>query len=312
MNLYNIPGDDGKTKRKTDFLQLLQAQNGYVDGATDYCLLIPYAKQHSIPEESRFWLAYLYGLSYSGTTTIQLFESFPSLNCINPKDLKAFWKSEKDHLWFNPDKKYIKNNDQLIPAIKSLYKRSGGDLITYLKGWLKQGFDQTYKEIQANWAYFGPHGAYLFFDAIYGLCPSYYSDPSALDWKHCGKTVPEGMAHLLYMDEAIENPQLHDYERYNKIVKKLVQKSGQPMVIVESTLCAYRKLFKCSRYHGYYADRMLEECLHTEPYLKQLGIDIWDYRKQTIPKYLRGEANNWQGIRKKLLPLYVETGEIDA
>ena len=155
-------------------------------------------------------------------------------------------------------------------------------------------------------------GAYLLFDAIYGLCPTYYTDPSGIDWVHCGKTVPEGMAHMLYLDEIIAEKQQHDYVRYDKLVQKLMQKSHQPMVIVESTLCAYRKLFKCTRYHGYYADRMLKECESTASSLQHLGIDVWKLRKQSIPKYLRGESNDWKGIRPELLNRYVTTGELNG
>lgn len=313
MDLYHIPGDNGINTRRNDVLKLLQPENGYIDGATDYCLLIPYAKElRQLPTENRFWLAYLYALSYSGTTAIQLFEAFPELDTIQPKDLRKFWDSNKPQLWFNPDKKYIKNNDQVVPAIKSLYQQSQGELIPYMQKHLRQGMDHMYHEIIQSWKYFGPHGAYLFFDAIYGLCPEYYTDPSGIDWAHCGKTVPEGMAHMLYLDEVVTEKQQHEYVRYDKLVQKLIQKSQQPMVIVESTLCAYRKLFKCTRYHGYYADRMLEECESTASLLQQLGIDVWKLRKQSIPKYLRGESNNWKGIRKGLLNLYLTTGEFDV
>lgn len=307
---YYIPKDDNKTFRRKVFLQLLDSSNlGYVDGATDYCLLLPFADEYNLTQEDRIWLAYLYGLSYSGTTAIRFYVEFPSLASIHPKKLNKFWKEQKETLWFNPDKKYLKNNDQVVEAIKGVYKITHKNIGCYMTPILEQGFNIAYKEIQKNWRFFGPHGAYLFFDALYGLCPQLYSDPTHLDWKNCGKTVVEGMAHLLYLDDAVETKQ-HDYDRYNKMVDKLAEKTGEPKVIIESTLCAFRKLFKGTRYLGYYADRMLEECYATNEILDAIGIDIWSYRKQTVPDYLRGETHDWTGIRKERCKIFLETGEL--
>lgn len=304
--IYSIPNDDYKTFRRKCFFELLGTED-YVDGATDFCLLLPFAKYNNLSIAERLWIAYLYGLSYSNTTAIRLFCEFNSLDNIKYKQLSAFWNNEKSTLWFNPDKKYIKNNNQVIPAISSLRQWCNKDLSGSLQNILEQGFEATYKEIQKNWNFFGPHGAYLFFDALYGLCPELYTEPIALDWKHCGKTVTEGMAHLLYKDDCIESGH-HNFEYYNKIVDKINIKSGRPKIMIESTLCAFRKLFKQSRYYGYYADRMLEECINTEDYLKPLGVDIWKYRKDTIPKEFRGEDNGWKGVRKERCKLFMEKG----
>lgn len=308
MDQYNIPNDNGVNTRRKTVLQMLHPVNGYIDGATDYCLLVPFAEDHQLNTEQRLWLAYLYALSYSCTTAMRLYLKFPDVRSIKPSDLKSYWTKNKTNLWFNPDKKYIKNNDQVVPAIKSMYKWCSN---AFWVDELMKGFDHMYKVIRHNWRFFGPHGAYLFFDAVYGLCPDLYTDPTALDWKNCGKTVREGMAHMLYADEVIQSGD-HDYQKYNKIVNKLVDKSGQPKVIVESILCAYRKLFKQTRYHGYYADRMLLECKSTEKELSLLGIDVWDYRVRSIPKSMLGELNGWGGIRKDLMSHYVRTGELDA
>lgn len=312
MTKYSVPNDDNKTFRKRVFLKMLDSSDlGYVDGATDYCLLLPFADEYALTQEDRVWLAYLYGLSYSGTTAIRFFIEFPSLSKVQPKNLIMFWKKQKESLWFNPDKKYLKNNDQVIEAIKSVYKLSHKHFSSYMIPILEQGFDVAYKEIQKNWRFFGTHGAYLFFDAIYGLCPELYSDPSNIDWKNCGKTVSEGMAHLLYLDDTIETKE-HNYAIYNKNVDRIVKKSGEPKVIIESTLCAFRKLFKGTRYHGYYADRMLEECNNTYKILKIEGVDVWEYREKTIPEHLRGEIHGWKGIRKIKCREFLETGEIHA
>lgn len=308
---FGIPNDSIKLRRKI-FTQMLtpDPSTGYIDGATDYCLLLPFAEDYNLNTEERLWLAFLYGMSYSCTTAIRIHSEFPRLKKVSPEELKKFWVEHKEELWFQPDKRYLKNNDQVIPAIKSIYKLASrfGSLEGYMLPLLDQGFDATYKDILKRWNFFGPMGAYLFFDALYGLCPELYSDPTNLDWKNCGKTVPEGMAHLLGLDEQALRQTPFDFDRFNKNVDMLAQRFNQPKIVVESTLCAFRKLFKGSRYVGYYADRQLEECFATANLLKP--IDIWDYRARTIPDHLRGEVNGWSGIRKQKCKDFLKYGAI--
>lgn len=311
---FGIPGDSIKLRRKV-FSQMItpDESTGYIDGATDYCLLQPFAKDLNLNTEARFWAAFLYGMSYSCTTTMRFVMEFPTVEKLSPKKLKKFWADNKETLWFQPDKKYLKNNDQVVPAIKSIHQLSHffGDLQAYLMPLLDQGFDSTYKDILKRWSYFGPHGAYLFFDALYGLCPDYYSDPTDLDWKNCGKTVPEGMAHLLGLDEQALHKEPFDFPRYSKNVTMLSQRFDQPKIIVESTLCAFRKLFKGTRYVGYYADRQLAECFATDDILShEYGIDIWKYREQAIPRRMRGEELGWNGIRKQKCKDFLSLGGV--
>lgn len=311
INNYGIPGDS-KVLRKRIFSELMtpDPSTGYMDGE-DYQLMRPYAKSRQLDLESRLWLAVLYGLSYSCTTTMRFLEEFPTISSVQPKAIKSFWKDKKESLWFNPDKKYLKNNDQVIPAIKSIYRASHGNLVEYLCPLLEQGFDITYKEIIKYWSFFGPHGAYLFFDAIYGMSPEWYSDPEHLDWKNCGQTVVEGMAHLLCDDEAIQTKR-YDLNRYNKMLDRLAIRFDKPKIVLESNLCFFRKLFKGSRYLGYYADRGLMECHATADILqKECGIDIWELRKKTTQDDLRGEIHGWNSIRKDRLKLFLTTGALE-
>lgn len=309
MDLYNIPGDSGKPFRRRVVQKLLNGD--YIDGATDYCLLVPYAEYKGLNDKERVWLAYLYGLSYSCTTAIRFFEEFPDVNKISENLIKAFWRCKKLTLWFNPDRKYLKNNNQVIPAIKSLKDNLSGEPLLYkVLDVSKNGgdFEGLYKYINKEWRFFGPMGAYLFFDALYGLCPEVYVDPTELDWKHSGKTVVEGMAHMLYQDELIHTREF-PLERYNTVVNKLQESSGKPKVLIESTLCAFCKYFKGTRYMGYYADRMLEECIFVDSHGGMpKDINIWVLREKSVPNELRGETQGWNGIRKDQLKRWLTRG----
>lgn len=311
MTDFGIPGDSLKFRRKI-FKELMtpDASTGYMDGE-DYHLLCPYNEDYQPDLETRLWMAFLYGMSYSCTTVLRFITEFPTLADVRPQSVKQFWADNRNDLWFQPDKRYLKNNNQVVPAIKSIYKLSHGNLTEYLVPLLQQGFDTAYREITKTWRFFGPHGAYLFFDAIYGLSPELYSDPTHLDWKNCGQTVPEGMAHLLGLDDQAMGLEPYDIPLYDKNVDKWAEKLSSPKIVIESNLCFLRKLFKATRYLGYYADRQLCECLATAELLeKHCGIDIWDYRARTCPDYLRGEVGGWDGIRKNRYKIFLTTGTL--
>lgn len=308
---YGIPNDSLKLRRHI-FKELMTPDEatGYMDGE-DYHLMLPFKDDYQPDLETRLWMAFLYGMSYSCTTVIRFVTEFPTVGDINPHRVKQFWSSYRDELWFQPDKKYLKNNNQVVPAIKSIYQQSHGNMTEYLVPLLEQGFDVTYQEILKHWRYFGPSGAYLFFDAIYGLSPELYSDPTALDWNNCGKTVPEGMAHLLGLDDQATGAAPYDIPLYNKNVDKWAARLPAPKIVIESNLCFLRKLFKATRYLGYYADRQLCECSATAELLeKHCGVDIWDYRARTCPDYLRGEVGGWDGIRKERYKIFLTTGTL--
>lgn len=308
---FGIPGDCLERRQEhMMYLMTPDEKTGYMDGEV-YQLLRPYVKDKKMSQADKYWLGIAYSVSYSCTTAMRFFEEFPDFQNIDFDDMEDFWQVEKPTLYFNPDRKYLKNMNQVVSAIKCIWELSNGDLDSYITPLLKQGFNTMYKEIIKHWDYYGPMGAYLFFDTIWGFSPELISDPDHLDWFGSGKTVVEGMAHYLGYDEDIVNNtyKLH-LDEYNQAAEYISQKSGFPLIVVESNLCFFRKFFKQSRYVGYYADRELAEYLPLADMLKnRYNIDIWKYRELTCPDELRGEIHGWTGIRKELCKRFVKTGE---
>ena len=87
---------------------------------------------------------------------------------------------------------------------------------------------------------------------------------------------------------------------------------GKSALFVETTLCAYRKHFKGTRYVGYYVDRVLQELVETIknfPQHKNALNVLYDARAAVIPTRHLGELCGWRGVRKKLCKHYIETGD---
>ena len=72
---------------------------------------------------------------------------------------------------------------------------------------------------------------------------------------------------------------------------------------LETSLCAYYKLFRATRYVGYYIDRQMLEIEKMEK-LAPDGADwnlLWKFRREHFHTSALGEVQGWHGIRKNLL-----------
>ncbi len=79
---------------------------------------------------------------------------------------------------------------------------------------------------------------------------------------------------------------------------------------LETSLCAYKKLFFKTRYVGYYIDRQLEELVKMQK-LAPIGADwnlLWHFRPEHFDHRAVGELNDWRGIRKERMGYFLATG----
>ena len=82
---------------------------------------------------------------------------------------------------------------------------------------------------------------------------------------------------------------------------------------LETSLCAYRKFYKGTRYNGYYLDRMLEELVYFKrnyPEYDKITDELYDIRSKCFQHDYLGEYHGWFGVRKELKKLYKEYGAI--
>lgn len=306
LNL-GIP-NDSIVSRQQNFHRLMT----YYPGTTFKDEVLPYMRYY-LPNvktvEDRLWLGALYSVCYSVTSAIQLFLTFPTVkSASNIQVLEDWWKVEKSNLYFNPDRRYLKSNNQVVTSIYSITQAAKNGMVEYVLPKLKISQKELYKSILKEWKYFGPHATFLFFDTILEFLPDYYIDVENIDWKNCGQTVVEGMAFLLGEEELIETKK-YDLDKYNTIVDGLCEYYGEYKTVIETTLCAYRKYFKATRYYGYYADRFLIETLQVSDLMKdKFNVDIWEMRKNYCPEELLGEVGGWNKIRSNKLKDFLNTG----
>lgn len=310
----NIPNDTGGTWRWDKLVELYRLEDKIQDDPSPSRVLALWSEHNRLTDEQDVWLAYLYGLTYSTTTAILIFRHFPTLGCISSrKELREFWEENKHRLYFNRDRRYIKNNDQFVDAIAGLRKFEG----KYLYDSIGSMTDEAlYKRIVKNWPYFGRHAAFLFFDVYSKI---FYDGECSLssisNWNEA-RTIAEGLALATYDDELYQRASKkrltpEDAKKLNSLVEKIEQDCNANFTDIESTICAYSKLFKGTRYLGYYIDRFQEELIQAREngYPEEDILLLWQLRsKVSLPTFL-GEYGGWRGIRKERCKLWIEEGK---
>lgn len=315
--LHNIPGDKGGTWRWDKLVELYKIEEYIQDDPSPSRVLALWAEQNMLSEADKTWLSYLYGLTYSTTTSILIFRQFPKLGWIDLDELEEFWNENKQRLYFNRDRRYIKNNDQFVKAIAGLYdlEHSNKQMYRNLKSLTDE---QIYRRIVKNWPYFGRHAAFLFFDAYSKMLRDGECSLSSISNWNEARTIAEGLALATYDDKMYQRLRdkkkllTEDVLKLNTAVKMLEHACGANFTDIESTICAYSKLFKGTRYLGYYIDRFQEELEQAlqNGYPKEDIKMLYDLRGWvTPPKYL-GERYGWSGIRKERCKLWLEEGRL--
>lgn len=318
--MFKIPNDTGHPWRLNKFL----SYHSLGDADMNFPILIEHVNNRNTKINERFWLAFLYSTCYCVPTTCFLFEEL-DIKEVNLEQLQNFWELHKPNMIFQSDKKYVKHMNWFIPMVMDFIKKTNRNPAEFFKQFKKDNqqevYDSLYKEI-IKWRYFGRFTTFLLIEAITKLTPL-KADSNWFDWKN-GNTATSGMLHLLYLDEKAVNfdktgkldksVEAHLSKCFIKLKTAIVNKYPKASVNItdiETSLCGFRKLFKRSRYGGYYIDRVQEEIVETEhklPKYDYLWKNLWEYRKKAFPEAFLGELNGYIGIQKKRKSEWVKEG----
>lgn len=316
-----IPKDTGGMWRWNKFMEY----HALGDADMNFPVLRKWADDKGLDQEERIWMSLFYSCCYCVPTTVFLMSKLPSIRTVKSKDVEEVWRLYKQQMVFQSDRKYVKNMDWFPTIVGNFVRLTKRDAV----GWVESHIDGNrhplamynafYKDI-TGWRYFGRFSAFLMIESLAKLA-DVNMDADWFDWKN-GNTATEGMMHILYMDkEAAEfkhNPNL-SAETVKLLSDKLSLLRRQisakypdvstAIVDIETSLCGFRKLFKQSRYAGYYIDRQQEEILKMQQSLPDYDFGcLWDARRKVFNNVFLGELNGWVGIRKELYTQWTEKG----
>ncbi len=271
-----------------------------------------YADVMDYGNRERRELVALYSLCYCLPSSIVMMERRKELE----KDAEGFYRRNKDKLIFQSDRKYLKLRDAFPKAYRELFASDVFDWLDSQGGLVD--VERAVRRISQMYQ-FGRFGSFLLLEAYMAMFGA-DSCNDDIDWTK-GDTVTSGMLHVLGLDKEAE---LWDKEEIlrvpvetldktlSKLQKSIPKADGNSASYMETSLCAYRKLFKGSRYLGYYTDRLLGELVQTMkvyPEHNDALLKVYDARAISVPPEYLGEVCGWRGVRKEKCKEYQRTGK---
>lgn len=278
------------------------------DGECNSVVLKEWADQNKLSFLQRFELCYWFSVTYCVLSAIVLF-----------KDENLYKNSAelKKNIIFQSDRKYIKMEQRFEKTIKFFIDHLKKPYM-FLNKVLKNGKLDLKKAVCEceKWSQFGRFSSFLFLEAFSWVAQLPVINTS-IDWKK-GNTATSGLLNVFGYDKEADifdrtGKLFLSYmdldNLLNKLINKINEKRGiSDVTCVETSLCAYRKHYKGSRYNGYYLDRMLEELHKYKKIFPDIVKELFFIRKLKFNHNYLGELNGWKGIRKDLKKLYVLKG----
>lgn len=321
--MYSIPGDDGKNWRKERLIEFASRYPASFDPVA-----LGFLDEISASKTERVWWAFLYSTCYSIPSACALYRIFP-ITDIGSLDFDSLWKKNKKNLIFQSDRKYVGYMDKFVPMLKSFIKVTSNNPRVYIDKLIAdKAEDELYNALYAevtNWFYFGRFGAVLFIDTL-RKCIDLPMRIDGYDWKN-GSTTTSGLFNAFYRDTDAEmfdkgEKRLSEadidwlYKKKDlvlKVLKKRHPDSHWDTISITRIFCTYRKLYKGTRYLGYYVDRQQEELVRLQegyPEYDDMWELLWKLRKSGIQNEFLGELHERSGIQKALCKKFLDEGII--
>lgn len=291
------------------------------DGECNNIILKAYADAHNLTIKERFDLCYFFAVTYCVESAVIMLKESEAIK----KQPEAWAKANKGKMIFQSDRKYMKMRDNFPKSLR-FYADNLQSPQDFIDKTTKNNvviLQEAIKRIE-RWYFFGRFAAFLFIETFVEMT-GMKAENTTIDWQD-GATATSGLMNVFgYDQEAIvfdrdkKLPKRTPKAVLDAMLKELagrIEKAGgdSNTAKVETSLCAYRKFHKGSRYNGYYLDRMLEELWFykiNHPEFEEITGELIALRGILFPTKYLGEKNNWRGIRKARKKLYKNTGIID-
>lgn len=276
--------------------------------------------------EQRYWLAYLYSMTYCAPSAYYIFCEFPDMEGVDLSRMSKWWKNNKNKILFQSDRAKAKNFDMFVPSFVSYRELVGNSQVDFFKKFfsiknLEQRYDEVYRDV-SNIYYFGRFTLFNYLESLNEITDLELR-PTGLNLREA-ESCRNGLCYGCEFDDMITMHHKKSkisvkysllQEKLTQLMKELQQENPEINVTfwnIETATCAYKKLFWGSRYFGYYIDRQLEELNKMEKNITK-GVDwsiLWDFRKEFFHHWFLGEFNGWNGIRKRRMKIFAQTGSL--
>lgn len=285
------------------------------DGECNTKVLKVWADRHCKTIQDRYELCFFFSVTYCVFSAIVMYLNRKSFF----DDCDDFSDEYKEKLIFQSDRKYIRMKDNFKKA-NICFVSKNRDANVFLNKVCKDGkivIKDAVDEIY-HWDLFGRFSAFLFLEAFIGITGIGFENYT-IDWKN-GDTATSGLLNLYCFDEYA-----NEFDRsgklmlkksfldklFNNLIEEVRLFGGSESVLeLETSLCAYRKFYKGSRYNGFYLDRMLEEMYMYKDKYNDVFCELLKIREELFDKIYLGEISGWNCIRSEMKKAYLKYGKI--
>ena len=186
--------------------------------------------QLNLSSYERFKLCYYYQATYQIDSAIRLFNN-PLLT--------------KREVLFRTDRRYVRCLNNFERLKEELNHQKFEQLM------LCRTTSEAYNLV-TQWFFFGRYAAYLFLEAFMACEPNYeLKDDIVPQWEP-GENYTKGALLLFTNCE-------YNKTRLNSLLELLKQSLNDTVFSIETSLCAWEKIRKGTRWNGYYTERLFNE-----------------------------------------------------
>lgn len=282
------------------------------DGECNNVVLKAWSDKHCKTMQEKYELAYFFAITYCVASSIVLFQEKKQVL----SNTKAWIAENKQFLVFQSDRKYVRMRDSFEKCLVSF--KNGDNVDQFLSKVTDGKTIILSKAIPyvSSWTMFGRFSAFLFLETFVELT-GIPIENTTIEWKK-GNTATSGLLNLFGYDEAANHFDktgrlLLSSEKMDELLKVLITQIARTggntnVTEIETSLCAYRKFYKASRYNGYYLDRMLEEINSMKDKFPAICKELTNIRRANFDAKYLGEVSGWNGVRKQMKKVYINTG----
>lgn len=273
-----------------------------------YPLLLYVCERFELNIEQRYWLAWLYAMTYCGATVYYIYNEFPDFENVDYGRLERWWNKNIHQLIFQTDRFWMKIHDRFLHAFLSYQQwigdRTQAQRFEILRGQTPEGTYQNAYRSAGQLHQIGRFALFLYLEAVH-VVTSLPMVPWGIDWKNA-ESSRNGLVFALGQDDWLRGKDggyslaplpdvvygALDYE-FAALLATMKQRRPEARVDVwnvETTLCAYKKWKHGQRYPGYYIDRQGKEIVKMQGAIRN-GVHwgvLWDFRRETFDhRYLQ-------------------------
>lgn len=297
-----------------------------------HAMLLYICKRYELSVEQRYWLAWLYGMTYHGPSAFYIYNEFPDFENVDVDRLQRWWDSRgRDEMMTQSDRRWVRSSSQFVDAFVSYRNwvdfRPQADHFRDLTqcSTPEMRYEGLYQSATQLYS-FGQFALFLYLEALHtitplDLCPTDLNLEQAWSCRY-GLYYAYGLDNLVHDKQAPMEE--HDFTAamWDEL-KATVAKLDTPPTIwqTETILCAFRKYHRGKRYIGFYLDRQAADIAKMQDRV-DVGVYwdvLWHYRKETYhPEWLaetgghvseKGVTREWKDYQWSRTAAYLEAAK---